>query len=282
MSPPARNAQDIAPRRRLTAARRRRQLFDVAVETFAASGFDSTTMEEIASAAGVTKPLLYQHFASKRALYLELIDDVSSRLLKALDEAASGETNGWRRVLAGMQAYFLFVLDNQSAMRLLFDAPQDEELARGLHALEDAIASFVAPLVEADIDDNHRRVAAAGVVGMTEGITRAWLSSRQAERQADGRPDDHPDPSTLPFPTPALATTGAGSRPPAGDRSYHVGGPGSDTIRGAGSGIGAGARGEPSSGPAAGTADEEQQVLRLAHRAAELAWGGLRSLRRDT
>jgi AcrR family transcriptional regulator len=212
MSPSAAsNGPGLVPRRRLTAARRRRQLFDVAIETFALSGFDSTTMEEIATAAGVTKPLLYQHFASKRALYLELIDDVSSRLLKALAEAASGETTGWRRVLADMQAYFLFVLQNQSAIRLLFDAPQDEELARGLHALEDAMASFVAPLVEADIDDEHRRVVAAGVVGMTEGITRAWLSSR---------------------------------------RSSSV-------------------------------EDVHQEVLRLAHRAAELAWGGLRSLRRD-
>src|ERR1700678_3067547 len=80
------------PRRRLSAARRRRQLIDVALESFATDGFNGTTMEDIATSAGVTKPLLYQHFASKRALYLELIDDVAARLIGALAAAATTES----------------------------------------------------------------------------------------------------------------------------------------------------------------------------------------------
>src|ERR1019366_3157058 len=89
------------PRRRLTAVRRRRQLIDVALETFATHGFNETTMEDIATAAGVTKPLLYQHFASKRALYLELIDDVAARPIAALANAASTSTKTRRQVEAG-------------------------------------------------------------------------------------------------------------------------------------------------------------------------------------
>jgi AcrR family transcriptional regulator len=66
---------------RLPAPERRRQLLDVALEAFSARGFHPTSMHEIAEAAGVTKPVLYQHFSSKRELYLELLDDVAGRLL---------------------------------------------------------------------------------------------------------------------------------------------------------------------------------------------------------
>jgi len=173
------------PRRRLTAARRRRQLIDVALETFAKNGFNETTMEDIARAAGVTKPLLYQHFASKRALYLELIDDVAARLIGALAAATTGARTR-RQVEEGFEAYFRFTLANQSAVRMLFDAPHDEELARGLRTIEDSIAQFLAPLFEADIDEGHRRTLAAAVVGMTEGVTRDWLRARtERARTAD-------------------------------------------------------------------------------------------------
>src|SRR5271165_2421121 len=111
-----------APRRRLTAARRRRQLIDVALETFARSGLDATTMEDIATAAGVTKPLLYQHFASKRALFLEILDDVVVRIIDALTSAASDAPGPRQQVDAGFLAYFHFVVHNESAVRLLLDS----------------------------------------------------------------------------------------------------------------------------------------------------------------
>src|SRR5258706_1835381 len=66
---------------RLPAPRRRHQLLDVARELFAAGGFHATSMDDGAEAAGVTKPVLYQHFPSKRALYRELLEDVRRRLL---------------------------------------------------------------------------------------------------------------------------------------------------------------------------------------------------------
>ena len=71
--------QTVPSGRRLTADARRRQLFDVALSLFAEHGYAATTMDDIAESAGVTKPLVYQHFESKRALYLELMDVVSRR-----------------------------------------------------------------------------------------------------------------------------------------------------------------------------------------------------------
>ncbi len=75
---------------RLPAARRRRQLLDTARAVFAERGFHSTSMNDIADAAGVTKPVLYQHFSSKRDLFREVLEDVGGRLEETIAKAAAG------------------------------------------------------------------------------------------------------------------------------------------------------------------------------------------------
>ena len=67
-------------------------------------------MDEVAEAAGVTKPVLYQHFPSKRALYRELLDEVDAQLVAQLVEATAGAASGRERVEAGFAAYFRFVV----------------------------------------------------------------------------------------------------------------------------------------------------------------------------
>ena len=69
---------------RLPAARRRRQLLEVALRVFAEQGFYVTSMSDIADAAGVTKPVLYQHFASKRELYGQILAEVGNQLQEAI------------------------------------------------------------------------------------------------------------------------------------------------------------------------------------------------------
>src|SRR3954468_22035898 len=83
---------------RLPAEERRRQLLDVALDIFAERGFHSTSMDEVANAAGVTKPVLYQHFPSKRALYVELLEDVGNQMLARLTSATDRATTGRQRV----------------------------------------------------------------------------------------------------------------------------------------------------------------------------------------
>jgi len=178
----------VAPRKpRLPAASRRRQLLDVALETFARSGLDATTMDDIAHAAGVTKPLLYQHFKSKRALFLELLDDVVVRIIDALTGAAESASGPRQQVEAGFSAYFHFVLHNESAVRLLLDSvlPHDAELAEAMRRVDHTLAEAIGPLIDADIHAEHQRVLAAAVVGMAEGVTRDWLRS-QSDRGIQG------------------------------------------------------------------------------------------------
>src|SRR5271169_1850160 len=106
--------------RRLTAGQRRRQLVAVALELFARRGYRAATMDDIAEAAGVTKPLVYQHFSSKRALYLELVESVSKELLAAIAEATAQAEGPRQQVELGFAAYFRMVVHKEAAFRLLY------------------------------------------------------------------------------------------------------------------------------------------------------------------
>jgi len=162
---------------RLPAARRRRQLLDVAQEAFAEAGFHGTSMDDIADAAGVTKPVLYQHFPSKRDLYLELLEDVGQQLLEAITTATDEATTPRSQVEVGFAAYFTFVAANVSAFRLLFGsgARRDEEFDAAVTRVTDAIGDAIAGLIAADIDPEHQRLLAAGIVGLAESACRYWV-----------------------------------------------------------------------------------------------------------
>ena len=167
------------PSSRLPAARRRRQLLDVAVDVFAERGFHGTSMDEVAEAAGVTKPVLYQHFESKRELYLELLDDVGNRLVSVVTAAVGGASGPRQRVEAGFEAYFDFVTQQTNAFTLLFGsgARRDEEFNDAVRRVEDAMAAAIAALIETDISDDHRRLLGYGIVGLAEVTSRHWAST---------------------------------------------------------------------------------------------------------
>jgi AcrR family transcriptional regulator len=172
---------------RLPAEQRRRQLLDVSCQVFAATGFHATAMEDIASAAGVTKPVLYQHFPSKRALFVELLEDVGRQLLDSLGTATGAAETGRERVESGFDAYYRFVTGNRAAFRLLFGASvrNDPEFAeivdRVLHQAADAISE----LIEIETTAEHRRVLAHALVGVAEATSRHALTDPDASRDAN-------------------------------------------------------------------------------------------------
>jgi AcrR family transcriptional regulator len=169
-----------ASARRLTADQRRQQLYAVALELFAQRGYRATTMDDIAEAAGVTKPLLYQHFSSKRALYLELVDSIARELLSAVREAVMRADGPRQQVELGFAAYFRLVVSREAEFRLLYgrDHADDMELGRALRTVEDAIAEAIDPLIDAGLEPDHRRLLAYGIVGMAEGASRRFMEQR--------------------------------------------------------------------------------------------------------
>ena len=145
---------------------------------FARHGFHETSMNDVAEAAGVTKPVLYQHFQSKRQLYLELLDDVGTRLAETIARATAAAGSPHQQVEAGFAAYFRFVHADRSAYQLLFGggSRRDPEFADSVRRVEEHLARSIAELIEADIDPDHRRTLAYGLVGIAETTSRLWVA----------------------------------------------------------------------------------------------------------
>src|ERR1039458_6783997 len=176
--------------RRLDATQRREQLVSTAQRLFGERGYRATTMEDIANAAGVTKPLLYQHFTSKRALYLELVHRVSSELLEALG-SANRRANGPRQMVEnGFGGYFELIVTHEDSFRLLFGrhAPDDPELFNAVRQVETAVLDVIESNMPTELVPEHRRLLAYAVVGMAEGGTRFWVE--RSRKEAAGAPTD--------------------------------------------------------------------------------------------
>jgi AcrR family transcriptional regulator len=177
---------------RLRAAERRAQLLGVARRLFARDGYRGASMESIAEAAGVTKPVLYQHFPSKRALYSALLAGELGRLTEELEAAFSQAGSNAERLRQGFGAYLQFVDRHEDAFRLLFtealglDADFQDQVAEFRRWVADRVAAIIA--AEAGLDAPRARGLAAAIVGMAEGAAGWWLDERRplaAEELAD-------------------------------------------------------------------------------------------------
>jgi AcrR family transcriptional regulator len=158
---------------------RKEQILTVALTAFARSGYYNTSMNDIADALGVTKPVIYQHFDSKRALYLELLGFVGRDLVsRVVTEAAKAGDDGREKTLRGMVAYFTWVSQNRNAFSLIFESSGrvDEEFADIVKQFEDGAAAAIAPLITADVDAKDQRTFALGLVGMAEAVSRHLIA----------------------------------------------------------------------------------------------------------
>ena len=163
---------------RLPAAERRQQLLDSAVGVFARNGYHNTSMNDVAEAAGVTKPVLYQHFESKRELFRELLGEIGDQLRDTIAKATAEAGGPRQQIELGFRAYFAFVDDHNDAFRVMFGAGtrRDEEFASEARKVEASVAELVADLIEIPaLDPQHRLLLANGIVGLAESSCRYWL-----------------------------------------------------------------------------------------------------------
>ena len=107
---------------RLPRLARRRQLLDAAMQVFVARGYHAAAMDEIAERAGVSKPVLYQHFPGKQDLYLALLDESVGRLVEAVTGAIRSTTDNRQRVNATFAAYFEYVAEHSGTFKLVFES----------------------------------------------------------------------------------------------------------------------------------------------------------------
>lgn len=167
---------------RLSAVARREQILDVALEVFGRAGYHGASMNDVADAAGVTKPVLYQHFDSKRELYLALLDVVGERLLSAIAKAAAEASDGKSQTEHGFRAYFRWVSHNHDEFSLLFGGGvrRDDEFRDAIRHITDQAANAIAPLITADIDPERQRTLAHALVGLAEGASRRLVELGEA------------------------------------------------------------------------------------------------------
>lgn len=165
--------------RRLPAPQRRQQLLDAALALFGQRGFHGTSMDDIAEAAGVTKPILYQHFASKRDLILELLRDLGTRLDNEISNATASANSPRQQVEEGFKAYFGWVEANPRGFEVLFSSEtrRDAEFTAEAMRVEDGIVETITGLITVEaMTDEERRLMAYGIVGIAETTCRHWLA----------------------------------------------------------------------------------------------------------
>jgi AcrR family transcriptional regulator len=131
----------------------------------------------------VTKPVLYQHFSSKRALYSALLANDLGRLTQELEAAFSQAEDNEERLRRGFGAYLDFVDRHEDAFRLLFTEALglDADFQRQVTEFRRWVAARVARIIaaEAGLAPPRARALAAAIVGMAEGAAGWWLDERR-------------------------------------------------------------------------------------------------------
>ncbi|HET9163554.1 MAG TPA: TetR/AcrR family transcriptional regulator [Solirubrobacterales bacterium] len=163
----------VPPRRRMTAAARREVIAGAAAVLFAERGYRGASIEEIARGSGVTPPVLYEHFESKRDLYRHLLERHFAELREVWREHFVGDAPLERRVAESFDAWFAYVEVHPFAGRVLFRYSTDPEI-EAVHA-EVAARSreAILPLFAAEPGAENL----AGSVA-EEGIEMVWVVLR--------------------------------------------------------------------------------------------------------
>jgi AcrR family transcriptional regulator len=178
-SPQARPASTRMPR-----PARRLQLLGAARDVFVAQGYHAAAMDEIAERAGVSKPVLYQHFPGKLELYLALLDESANELVKIMSEALSSTSDNRQRVPATFRAFYDYVADAGEAFRLVFESDLSNEPAvrarveRAMYECADMVSRFIRE--DAGVSNEEAHLLGMALVGMAQVSARYWLSTNQA------------------------------------------------------------------------------------------------------
>ena len=157
---------------RLPAEERKAAVLDCACGIFSTGSYRGTTTAEIARQAGVTEPVLYRHFASKRDLYLAVLEESWSRLRAMWEQAVDGEPDPRFWVAAMGRAYFAAkdpkVLCAELWMQALTEASDDAEIRRFLRKQMREVHDFVSDVI-------RRSQEAGGIYPDRDASAEAWI-----------------------------------------------------------------------------------------------------------
>lgn len=174
---------------RLPRDERRGQLLVVASDVFVDRGYHAAGMDEIADRAGVSKPVLYQHFSSKLELYLAVLNRHVDNLVLGVRQALRTTTDNWQRLHAAVQAFFDFIEHDGQGYRLIFenDNVTEPQVAAQVRVATESCIDAVFALISADsgLDPHHARMIAVGLVGISVDCARYWLDNDRPISKSD-------------------------------------------------------------------------------------------------
>ncbi|NUR09561.1 MAG: TetR/AcrR family transcriptional regulator [Nocardioidaceae bacterium] len=168
---------------------RRVQLLESALEVFVAQGYHAAAMDDIADRAGVSKPVLYQHFPGKLELYLALLDQSCDTIIAACKQALESTDDNKQRVTATMHVFYDYVASAQGAFRLVFESDLTNEPAvrERVDRVTRECAEAIAEVIHEDtgLPDEQSRLLAVSLVGMAQVSARFWLDTGDGIDQDD-------------------------------------------------------------------------------------------------
>jgi AcrR family transcriptional regulator len=174
---------------RLPRPERRAQLLDSALEVFVAQGYHAAAMDDIAERAGVSKPVLYQHFPGKLDLYLALLDSSCDAVVDNCRVALASTHDNKQRVAATMDVFFEYVAGENGAFRLVFESDLTNEPAvrERVENVTADCATMIASVIHEDtgLPDAEARLLAVSLVGMAQVSARFWLSETSGIKQSE-------------------------------------------------------------------------------------------------
>jgi AcrR family transcriptional regulator len=173
----------------MTGAQRRAQLIDVGRQLFAEKGFDGTSVEEIAAAAKVSKPVVYEHFGGKEGLYAVVVDREMARLLADVREALTGTDAAHPRELLERAAFALldYIETETDGFRILIRDSTVGSQTGSFASLISDIAGRVEHVMAAEFksrgfDAKYAPMYSQMLVGMVAMTGEWWLDVRKPKK----------------------------------------------------------------------------------------------------
>jgi AcrR family transcriptional regulator len=160
------------------------QTLGVAHEQFAERGYADVTMDEIAAAVGVTKPLLYNYFGNKERLYIACMEQAGDSLTETVGAAIAGTDSPGDALGAGVRAFFAFLDSDRAAWAVLFDEtlPSSGEVAEKVSSYRGGLVALVSQSLLAQVPEARRgatrveiEALSAALLGAAEELARWWL-----------------------------------------------------------------------------------------------------------
>ena len=174
---------------RLPRDERRGQLLVAASEVFVDRGFHAAGMDEIADRAGVSKPVLYQHFSSKLELYLAVLARHVDNLVSGVRQALRTTTDNRQRLRSAVQGFFDFIEHDSQGYRLIFenDYVSEPQVAAQVRVATESCTDAVFDLISRDsgLEAHRARMIAVGLVGISVDCARYWLGANRPISKED-------------------------------------------------------------------------------------------------